>query len=54
MTHNCNNCGRYSHCGENVTMLTEYINADGTNKELIVCHHCSCKKCNKSVDFLRD
>ena len=45
----CNNCGRESHCGTNVTMR---VNADeiGIN-EAVICRQCRCKKCTKEKDL---
>lgn len=44
----CENCGRESHCGGNVTMP---VNAHDVGiYEVVVCKNCRCDKCTEKKD----
>jgi hypothetical protein len=46
----CKTCGHPSHCGSNATMLQkDYACDGGLIREVVICSHCNCNKCRKSV-----
>lgn len=44
----CQNCGHTSHCGSNATMnVKDYACDGGEVREIVICKHCNCTKCQK-------
>jgi hypothetical protein len=44
----CQTCGHTSHCGSNATMnIKDYACDGGEIREVVICKHCNCTKCQK-------
>ena len=44
----CQNCGWGSHCGTpRYTTIKDYICDGGEYRDIKICDHCRCKKCNQ-------
>ena len=51
----CEICGHPSHCGGPTTMTVRDYSVDGgALREIQVCNHCSCDKCNEPEEINKE